>query len=81
MDGDPLERAAALVERETATAIESTRIVEQLTTAVESVLVLSVETSEGAYWVVDDDREASCYPIEAYRSADAALTEHQGGSW
>ncbi len=76
-----MERAAALVERETATVIESTRIVEQLTTAVESVLVLAVETAEGTYWVVDDDREATCYPVESFRSADAALTEHMGTPW
>lgn len=76
-----MERAAALVEPETTAATESTRIVEQLTTAVESVLALAVETAEATYWVVDDDREPTCYPVESCRSADAALAEHMGTPW
>jgi hypothetical protein len=76
MDGEVLERAAALVERETATCIESTRIVEQLTTSAGSALVLAVETTGDPYWVVDDTHETACYPREAFQSAEAVLDEY-----
>lgn len=78
MDGDVGERAAAAVERETGAAVESTHIVEQLTTGDESALVIAVETADGGetYWVVEDGTGATCYSPETHQTADALLTEH-----
>ncbi|WP_254538720.1 hypothetical protein [Halomarina litorea] len=74
--GDIREHAAELVERETATVIESTRIAEQLTTSEGSALVIAVETADETYWVVDDGHGTACYPAASRDSADAVLTDH-----
>jgi hypothetical protein len=70
------ERATALVEREAASPVDSTRIVTQLTTGEGSALVVAVETADATYWVVDDDNATACYTPDGYESADAALSEH-----
>jgi hypothetical protein len=76
MGGAELRRAISLVEEKTDAHVESARIVEQLTTAEGSALVIVVETDDRSYWVVEDDAGEEYYPRADYRTADAALDAH-----
>lgn len=76
MVGSVVEQAASLIEQETGSSIESTRIVEQLTTDEEAVLVIAVDTCEDQYWVVTGGRGPATYRRTQHASAEAVLSAY-----